>query len=106
TIETMSEYVTDATLISAYDIHHHKVKTPITFPAFLIIDSGGYEVLQDHYIDDLEYPGIKPKKWDLQLYEKTLKKIKLQGPTAFVSLDHPKIRNPIEKQIKLAAALL
>lgn len=102
TIETMAEFITDATLVSAYDIHHHKIKGPLTFPSLLIVDSGGYESLTDHILEDLEYTRLKPKKWDLALYEKTVKSWNRQVPTALVSYDHPNLRRGMDSQIKAA----
>jgi len=104
-IETMSEFITDTTLISAYDIHHSKLKGPITFPDLLIIDSGGYESLKDAMLEDLEYTGVEPKVWSVDLYEKVLDEWKYDVPTAIVSYDHPSIRQSIEKQIAAATEL-
>lgn len=97
------EFVTDAILISAYDISHSKVPAidqPFTDLVFL--DSGGYEVsqVQDLSATYFEKGGEEP--WSREQYRGVLSSWPEHVPTVFVSYDHPDSRIPLSEQTAAA----
>lgn len=104
-IGEMREVITGPILISAYDIYYRKttkIKLPITYGTMIFLDSGGYETRQDADLADIVHEEYKPKKWTKQDYLKILKDWPYKRPTVIISYDHPKIKNPINKQIRIA----
>lgn len=112
TVDAMKEYITDVTLISAYDIFYDKVSvTNLDFPELLIIDSGGFECLTKGYLEDQEFSDYTPQKWDEEKYKVALEKIKAafnessNACIAIVNFDHPEIKSPLISQIESATKL-
>src|SRR5437762_14241497 len=46
-IDVMAQYITESTLVSAYDIHHGFIKRHYSFCDVIFLDSGGYEAALD-----------------------------------------------------------
>lgn len=106
-IQSIEEFVDGPLLLSAYDVNFLDKKFPkVTFPELIFLDSGGYECNVDQYISDIGMYNPNPKKWTLSLYKKTLNEWDNNIPTVFISFDHPKVRQPMEKQISDANELL
>lgn len=104
-IRVMKEIIAESMLVSAYDIHHSTIETPIVFTDFLIIDSGGYECNRRFVPQEGEISHIEPKEWSSDLYNETLEKIEFNDritKTAIVNFDHPDIRESFDNQINKA----
>lgn len=116
TIDIMKNIVNGPMLVSAYDFcyfNKEKLKEDQEFPKLnfselIILDSGGYEVLQDSDIFENGYYKPSPFEWNETLYEENLKKWCTNPsdpqyvPTIFVSYDHPLERLSIKLQIERA----
>ena len=106
-VEIGEEVITDAVLISAYDIFHHHIKTPINFADIVFLDSGGYEADREKRdFSDLGYADHVPKLWNEYFYRMVLDNWHSEVPTVVVSFDHPNVRHPIGLQIERAHELL
>lgn len=85
---SLATYLTQSTLISAFDIHYHYLKIEDIYTSdLLIIDSGGYEakITQDPleaYFDDR-----KARLWTEELYISILKSIEPLSDIIIVSYD-------------------
>jgi hypothetical protein len=103
-IRVMSEFITEAALVSAYDVHY-KLLNPkrLTFPSAIFLDSGGYEARVEHDLSEAYGQDYKPKKWTEEDHREVL--VNWQSPisTIIISYDSPRRHSPIERQ--LAAAL-
>jgi len=104
-ITTAEECITDCALVSAYDIHHKLIETPIHFPEVIFIDSGGYECGKDIEFSDLGYTVHEPKEWNPDLHSSVLDAWPQTVPAVLVSYDHPNERLKVEDQIARAQAL-
>lgn len=102
-IQTASEFITESTLVSAYDIKHNGVKLPLTFPSVLFIDSGGYETNKDDEAEALGVVQEDAKDWDVDLCRQTLSSVPLVSPTVLIAFD---VHAPLEEQIHAARDLL
>lgn len=108
-LQTMSEFITDCSLVSAYDIYHG-FYGPVdsNFSEVVFLDSGGYEAAKDYELSELKNSiseSYAPKEWSQKncedIRDRWLKE--LNGvPTALISFDHPKHRCPVEEQIRNA----
>lgn len=107
-IKGAEEYVTEATLISAFDLYHKLIpKKGWTFPDLIFIDSGGYEFgietdLNDHKLLDRK---IDKKHWGPNQHRETLKSWNYTRPTVIISYDNPNLRQSYETQINRARKL-
>lgn len=104
-LNSMEETIGESSLVSAYDVHYSNIKTPICFTDFLVIDSGGYECSETFVPQEGEKSNFKPKKWNCDLYKKTLEEMQFNDKitkTAIVSFDHPDIRESLDAQIRNA----
>lgn len=104
-IQTLSEAITGCVLISAYDIMYGFVPTPLTFPEFVFLDSGGYECTKDTELSDLGYIDHKPRDWSAEDHARVLNSWKSETPTIVVSYDHPGARCSTLEQIENARQL-
>lgn len=98
--EALKPSITESFLISAYDLEHKKIDLPIEpFAEVMFLDSGGYEVSQDHDPTDPLYPSAQPGGWTIEDYRRALRKVDPIMPTFVTAFDHPKERKPISQQI-------
>jgi hypothetical protein len=104
-IQTLEEAITSCVLVSAYDINYGFVPIPLTFPAFVFLDSGGYECAKDTELSDLGYIDHKPRPWSAEDHTKVLDSWKSETPTIVVSYDHPGMRCSTREQIENARQL-
>ena len=86
--EAAQEVVTDAMLVSAYDIHHGHLSLPErAVPEIVFVDSGGYETSA---VQDLSSPFVyepQREEWTRDLHYETLAKWPSHIPAVFVSFD-------------------
>lgn len=103
---TMSEFITESLLVSAYDIGHGFYSSDDAgYPEIVFLDSGGYEATKDHELSELraaETEEYLPREWDSDKC-KQVRDQWLEGKpeihTAVISFDHPKIRVSMREQI-------
>ncbi len=107
-IQLLSEHLTEAALVSAYDLHHGLATVPVG-PEILFIDSGGYEVLRDFKAaENGDSSGLTRFPWTEQLHRTLVGSLKLpRGVKALVavSYDHPNTPKQISEQITAAREL-
>jgi hypothetical protein len=105
-IATMGEKLVGPVLVSAYDLHNKEIlaKT-LKFPELIFLDSGGYEASRDSDFSELGYYPHDPKPWRIDDHQGVLDAWASSLPTVVISYDHPKVRQPIPKQIKRAEKL-
>lgn len=105
-VRVMTEFITDAVLVSAYDIHYGLLAPEqLTFPSVIFLDSGGYEARVEHDLSEAYGPDYKPKKWTSDDHRGVLAKWQATVPTIAISYDSPRRHSPIEKQIAAALKL-
>lgn len=104
-IDSMSETINEAILISGYDVFHSKDFPSITFPDLIFLDSGGYECNIDNNISETGYYKPETLTWSIEKYMDVIKSWPNQVPTVIISYDHPSRREIIEKQILNAQKL-
>jgi hypothetical protein len=103
-VRVMTEFITEAVLVSAYDVHYDLL-TPkkLTFPSVIFLDSGGYEARVEHDLSEAYGQDYKPKKWTAQDHRGVLANWKSAVPTIAISYDSPRRHSSVERQ--LAASL-
>lgn len=103
-MKSLSEYITESSLISLYDIHHGHINRRNNFAELLFYDSGGYEATVDTDLSDARRISTRPKAWSRRDYIAALKKLNFPAETThvLVNYDHPRSRLPYEKQIERA----
>ncbi|NLD49671.1 MAG: hypothetical protein GX660_21190 [Clostridiaceae bacterium] len=102
-LQTCQEAITEAMLLSAYDLGHHHIPYDFGFmPEIIIVDSGGYEVSDEHDLSAVWRYKTEIKKWDLDQYRSVLNTWPKHVPSIFVSYDN---RAPQLKQIEAAREL-
>jgi hypothetical protein len=103
-IRVMTEFITEAILISAYDVHY-KLLIPkrLTFPSAIFLDSGGYEARVEHDLSEAYGQDYKPKKWTVKDHREVVANWRSPISTIIISYDSPRHHSSIERQ--LAAAL-
>ena len=103
-MKSMSEYITESSLVSLYDIHYGHINRRNNFADVLFFDSGGYEATVDTDLSDARRISTKPKAWSHRKYIGALKKLSFPAETThvLVNYDHPRSRLPYEEQIERA----
>jgi hypothetical protein len=102
----MREFITDAVLVSAYDIHYkHLAPERLTFPSVIFLDSGGYEARVEHDLSEAYGQDYKPKKWTDENHRRVIHKWQSTIPTVIVSYDSPHRHSRIAQQVKRAIRL-
>jgi hypothetical protein len=101
-MQTSKEFLVDAMLISAYDVHYKHIQPPFDFTKIVFLDSGGYEASKDSDLSELGEWEHKPRKWSQDMHEETLAAWNSSATTVFISYDHPRERMPVKKQIDRA----
>lgn len=72
-----SEFLTEAFLISAYDVFYGHIPPPRELPVIpelIFLDSGGYEISTDKDYSSVIDPLPAPELWDLPRYQSVLSK--------------------------------
>lgn len=105
-IRVMSEFITEAVLVSAYDIHYKLLASQqLTFPSLIFLDSGGYESRVEHDLSEAYGQDYKPKKWTVMDHREVLAKWQSTIPTVIISYDSPRRHTSIEGQLEAALKL-
>jgi hypothetical protein len=104
-IESCSELIEGVTLVSAYDLHYDKVRSPFDFPSLIFLDSGGYEASKDTELSDLGDRDHHPKDWTQEMHEAIVAKWRPSVPSVIISYDHPKARVGFVEQIERARGI-
>ena len=108
TFESLQPSITDALLVSAYDVCHKRINIPQTsFAEVLFLDSGGYEIAKDFDIMDPLYdePNSqcgREQGWSIGRYRNVLEEFDSITPTIVTAFDHPNVRLPISHQFATA----
>src|SRR5712671_4609325 len=69
-IECMAQTITDAILISAYDLYYRHIRKKLTFPSVIFLDSGGYEASEDVDLSDTGKGFAQSAKWTLDCHKR------------------------------------
>lgn len=94
--------LTDAILISAYDLYYENIHLQDIYETeLLIVDSGGYERDKEHDLSTVYNEKYTAKPWTRDLYIEQLNQIENLTPTIIVNYD---IKNSLslEQQVKQA----
>lgn len=99
--QNLREHVTEASLISAYDIHYDNLdKDAIYCSEILFVDSGGFEVEnRDDLADLYNFSDQRPKEWSKEHYLKVVGQLQPLSSIVVVSYD---ARATIPEQIENA----
>lgn len=105
-ISLMTEFITEAVLVSAYDVHY-KLLAPkkLTFPSAIFLDSGGYEARVEHDLSEAYGQDYKPKKWTANDHRRVLAEWETVVPTIAISYDSPRRHSSTERQVAAALKL-
>ncbi|SFF72581.1 hypothetical protein SAMN05216353_10712 [Halobacillus alkaliphilus] len=104
------DYITDACLVSAYDLYHDQdeqiplADSDIYISDVLFIDSGGYERDQDTELSEIYNKEYKPKKWNEDLHLKVVNQLEELTKIVIVNYDS-EIRKPTKDQMSQAENL-
>jgi len=105
-VRVMSEFITDAVLVSAYDIRYkHIAPRRLTFPSVIFLDSGGYEARVEHDLSEAYGQDYKPKKWTDTDHRHVVEGWDSTIPTVVVSYDSPRRHSRIAQQMKASSRL-
>ena len=107
-LETVSEFLTEAFLISAYDVFHGDLPRPEHLPCkpeIVFVDSGGYEVSTYFDYASAVVPPMHPKAWTTENLESVLDDWPNEVPAVFVNFDHPGDRKSFAEQVEDARRL-
>lgn len=107
-LETASEFVTGAYLISAYDIARNYIPAPSDLPMkpdLIVLDSGGYEVSDEFDLSEVVHAHSRSETWSPEDLCRVLDNWPAQQPAIFVSYDNPRQPKPLDEQISDARTL-
>jgi len=99
------EFLTEAYLISAYDIHYGHIPNPLDLPftpELIFLDSGGYEISTDRDYSSVIDPLPAPNDWNLQSWKSIISSWPREIPLVVVNYDHHKERLPFMDQVSIA----
>ncbi len=102
------EFLTEAFLISAYDIFYKNIRPPRELPFtpdLIFLDSGGYEISTDTDYSSVIDPLPAPAAWDLDKLKSVLDAWPEEIPIVIVSYDHHNERKTVGEQIDDARKL-
>lgn len=105
--ETTAEFITEASLISAYDIFYEHLPSPSDMPFtpdLLFVDSGGYEISGDYGYSATSRPFHYPQEWTSENLQSVVDSWPSHIPAVFVNYDHPTQRRPFDDQLASALA--
>jgi hypothetical protein len=106
-IEYAAEHLTEAMLISAYDLYYGNIDplqhaiTELTF-----VDSGGYETSNFQDLSAIFAHPVRRKPWTQERLQKVYDEWPEHIPAIFVSFDSPTRRGTVAQQAKRAHTLL
>jgi hypothetical protein len=101
-LETASELLTEAYLISAFDIAKGHIPPPAELPMkpdLIVVDSGGYEISNDYDLSEVSRVPVRKQKWQAEDLKGVLDVWPSEIPAIFVSYDHPTRRMSVPQQI-------
>lgn len=102
----MEEFITEAVLVSAYDIHYnHFSWKQLTFPEVIFLDSGGYEARVEHDLSEAYGQDYRPKAWTEKDHRHVVSALQSNVPVVLITYDSPRRHSPIEKQVTSALKL-
>jgi hypothetical protein len=104
-----SEFLTEAFLISAYDVYYGDIPRPEELPSkpdLIFLDSGGYEISTDRDYSSVIDPLPAPNDWDTGKLTSVLDAWPDQIPVVIVSYDTPDERHLFVDQVKIARKLV
>lgn len=104
-IDTLSQTITESTLISAYDVARGFITNIPTFPLYFFLDSGGYECSKDTELSDTRMNTYTESAWSIEELKDVLDSWKAPQQTIAVSYDHPRERDTVVNQIARAKEL-
>ena len=102
------EFLTEAYLISAYDLYYGHLPAPSALPftpELLILDSGGYEISTDRDYSSVIDPLPAPDPWDEGKLKSVLDQLPEAIPAVLISYDRPDRRRLLSDQIAEARRL-
>lgn len=102
------EFLTEAFLISAYDIYYEHLPSPSEMPftpELVFVDSGGYEISTDYDYSSVMVPLQQSECWTCERLESVYENWPDQIPAILVSFDHPEERKPFAEQVADARRL-
>jgi hypothetical protein len=100
--------LTEAMLVSAYDIYYGHLPKPNRFPAtptLTIIDSGGYETGSDYDLSAVYQYGHVAREWTLPKLHTVLRDWPPHVDAAFVSFDKGSVGKSLKSQVDGARRL-
>jgi hypothetical protein len=103
-----AEFLTEAILVSAYDIHHKHLPRPHRFPykpTITMVDSGGYEVGPEYDLSAVYRYDHKVKPWGLKRLKTVLDSWPKHMPAVFISYDKVSAGKSLAKQASEARSL-
>ena len=102
-----ADFLTEAFLISAYDIFYKHIPPPrdLPTPELIFLDSGGYEISTDRDYSSVIDPLPAPEPWDLPKFQSVLSKWPDEIPLVIISYDHHDERKSVVEQIANARKL-
>jgi hypothetical protein len=104
-VQSLSEVITESALVSAYDFSYTFLKSPPSYPEYLILDSGGYECSKDMELSETRSNNYHETDWSLDRLVAVLDSWNAPQPTFAVSYDHPKERISVVDQFARAREL-
>lgn len=83
------EYLLDASLVSAFDLHYENILNDNLYESeILFVDSGGYERDKEHDMSDIYGNEYIPNVWNRELYYAQIKRIEPITRTVLVNYDY------------------
>lgn len=101
-LELMGKWLKDTMLISAYDLHHKKLRKPHLYyktPEFIFIDSGGYELSREYDSTEPDQDPYISEEFDLKDYIKILNKLQKKLPLIIANFDWGSRHQSLNDQI-------
>lgn len=96
-IAATSTMLTDAMLVSAYDLHYRHIEHPSrlgSIPGITFVDSGGYEISDDQDLSSVRIHNPVKHAWTEELLRSVLKSWPKRLAAVFVSYDNPNEKRP------------
>jgi len=107
-LEASGEFLTEAFLISAYDVAYGHIPPPRELPykpELIFLDSGGYEISTDRDYSSVIDPLPAPHPWNQAKLQAVIDDWPDEIPLVIVSYDHHDDRKPMAKQVAAARKL-
>ena len=104
-LEFASDWLTDAMLVSAYDMHYGHIPRPEELsmaPELTVVDSGGYEARIEHDLSTSVHSPHEPRAWSEELLDGVLRTWPRRFAATFVTYDHPAHRQTFCDQVDAA----